>query len=441
MNPQYEGGRGTWSVPEYVKVGSIMVVEQGRLPIDEAVVKDIMATIGAGDMSALPPIHLWRKQPGGNPILVAGRNRLEAHKRSDCEVISARLITGETPEIVRAVQLIEFDENLNRRELSPALRQLLTKQRKALYEEEHPEAKRGSGGGRAKARKGAKSQNATKQTPAFIDAHAKQTGRHRATIARGISEAEKIGDDVMKKIIGTSLDKKSEITALAAMDEQERQEIVDRAVAGEKVSAAKPQRKANIRNRMEQSACDCSPEDPDTKNPEPGDTPEAIPDRAPLHAGHPDAAAAQAEAEAEAEAYARWLLQYETVNAKQAALAQELEDLMRRIEEVDGEARRVNEAKPFASHDDSRLLSDTVAPAGGLSTGASVPASPPSPPLSVQLAAIMASIPMPAIGPPSRSKRETPPRCASKTKSSPATWPTSLTTGPARPPRRVRRKS
>jgi hypothetical protein len=187
MNPQYEGGRGTWSVPEYVKVGSILVVEQGRLPIDEAVVKDIMATIGAGDMSALPPIHLWRKQPGGNPILVAGRNRLEAHKRSDCEVISARVITGETSEIVRAVQLIELDENLNRRELSPALRQLLTKQRKALYEEEHPEAKRGSGGGRAKARKGAKSQNATKQTPAFIDAHAKQTGPNfrRYRIDRG----------------------------------------------------------------------------------------------------------------------------------------------------------------------------------------------------------------------------------------------------------------
>jgi hypothetical protein len=38
-------------------------------------------------------------------------------------------------------------------------------------------------GGRAKAGKSAKSQNATKQTPAFIDAHAKQTGRHRGTIA------------------------------------------------------------------------------------------------------------------------------------------------------------------------------------------------------------------------------------------------------------------
>jgi hypothetical protein len=89
-----------------------------------------------------------------------------------------------THDIVRAVQLIELDENLNRRELSPALRQSLTKRRKALYQEERPETKRGSGGGRAKARKGAKSQNATEQTPAFIDAHAKQTGRHRATIAR-----------------------------------------------------------------------------------------------------------------------------------------------------------------------------------------------------------------------------------------------------------------
>src|SRR5271154_5199323 len=236
MKPEQERDQPRWSAPEYVTLESIVVVEHGRLPIDEAVVKDIMATISGGDVSALPPVHLWRKQPGGNPILVAGRNRLEAHKRCGREVIIARVITGDTPEIVRAVQLIEIDENLNRRELSPALRRSLTKQRKALYEEEHPETKRGSAGGRAKAGRGAKSQNATEQTPAFIDAHAKQTGRHRATIAREISEAEKIGDDVMKRIVGTSLDKRSEITALAAMNGYERQKIVDRAVAGEKVS-------------------------------------------------------------------------------------------------------------------------------------------------------------------------------------------------------------
>ena len=78
MKPQPERDRDTWSAPEYVKVSSIMVVEHDRLPVDEAVVENIMATISAGDISALPPIHLWRKQPGGIPILVAGRNRLEA---------------------------------------------------------------------------------------------------------------------------------------------------------------------------------------------------------------------------------------------------------------------------------------------------------------------------------------------------------------------------
>jgi len=81
---------------------------------------------------------------------------------------------------------------------------------------------------------------------------------------------------------------------------------------------------------------------------------------------------------------------------------------MRRIEEIDGEARRVNEAKPFASHDDGRLLSDTVALADGLSimklklparTGAPVPASPPSPPFSERLAAMMANVPARAISP------------------------------------------
>jgi hypothetical protein len=38
--------------------------------------------------------------------------------------------------------------NLNRRELSPALRRSLTNQREALYEWEHPKTKRGSAGGK-----------------------------------------------------------------------------------------------------------------------------------------------------------------------------------------------------------------------------------------------------------------------------------------------------
>jgi hypothetical protein len=90
MKPEQGCDQPRWSAPEYVTLESIVVVEHGRLPIDEAVVKDIMATISGGDVSALPPVHLWRKQPGGNPFLVAGRNRLEAHKRCGRELISAQ---------------------------------------------------------------------------------------------------------------------------------------------------------------------------------------------------------------------------------------------------------------------------------------------------------------------------------------------------------------
>jgi hypothetical protein len=265
--------RGLWGTPEYVTVGSIRV-HPDRLPVDEDVVAGIVATIKAGNVNALPPIHVWRKQTGNVPILVAGRNRLEAHKRAGCETVLARAIYGDTPEIACAVEAIEIEENLHRRELSPALRKIYTRRLKALHEQEHPKSK----GGRPsrtvpKAGKVSKPERFTK-------AHAKRTGRSEAAVQQDVAEATALGNDVMKKIVGTSLDKPSEITALAAMDEQERQEIVDRAVAGEKVSAAKTQREANIRNRMEQSACDCSPEDPDTENPEPGDTPEAIPDRA-----------------------------------------------------------------------------------------------------------------------------------------------------------------
>jgi hypothetical protein len=243
-----------------------------------------------------------------------------------------------TPEIVRAVQLVETDENL----LSPALRRSLTKQRKALYEEEHPETKRGSAGGRAKAGKGAKSQNATKQTLAFIDVHAKQTDRHRATIAREISEAEKIGDDVMRKIVGTSLDRQSEITALAAMDEQERQEIVDRAVAGEKVSAAKTRLKANIGSRLERSACQSNHEDADSEHPKRGDTPvnslpfslqiAAIMAAIPAYAVGPEQIAARKAAllREENEVIARYTAHQRDCQAREARAAQE--ELKREIE-------------------------------------------------------------------------------------------------------------
>jgi hypothetical protein len=68
---------GSWGAPEDVTVGSIRVPAD-RLPVDEDVVEAIVAAIKAGNVNALPSIHVWRKQTGNVTILVAGRNRLEA---------------------------------------------------------------------------------------------------------------------------------------------------------------------------------------------------------------------------------------------------------------------------------------------------------------------------------------------------------------------------
>ena len=227
--------RGSWGAPEYVTVASIRV-HPGRLPVDEDVVEGIVATIKAGNVNALPPIHVWRKQTGNVPILVAGRNRHEAHKRAGCETVLARAIYGDTPEIARAVEAIEIEENLHRRELSPALRKTYTARLKALREQEHPKSK----GGRPS--KTVPKAGKVSKPERFTKAHAKRTGRSEAAVQQDVAEATELGDDVMKKIVGTSLDKPSEITALAAMDEQERQQIIERAVAGETVSALKPER-------------------------------------------------------------------------------------------------------------------------------------------------------------------------------------------------------
>jgi hypothetical protein len=152
----------------------------------------------------------------------------------------------------------------------------------------------------------------------------------------------------MTKIVGTSLDKQSEITALAAMDEHERQEVVARAVAGEQVSAAKVQNAGG-------------PSIPSTGSPSPADP-------APSNSAEPPAAR-RTDGDGNYEVFkSRWV-QY--CEADFAAL-------------------------PAAMH--TRFVTEVLGmsvPAGDTSR----PASPPPLPLSVQLAASVAAIPMPAISP------------------------------------------
>ncbi len=125
-----------------------------------------------------------------------------------------------------------IDENLIRRTLSAAQRAKLIKERKAVYEAMHPETKHGATGKVAlRAPK-----LGTLKTDRFTKDTAAKTGKSETAVKRDATRAKALGDD-LDRVAGTSLDKGSELDALAKMSPEERAPLIERAASGESVSA------------------------------------------------------------------------------------------------------------------------------------------------------------------------------------------------------------
>lgn len=156
----------------------------------------------------------------------------------------------EGTEYIRA-ELIEIDENLCRSELTAAQRASKIKRRKQIWETLHPaetevekvfppQSYAGQLGG------------ARPQRKEFAAETAAVTGQTKQSINQHIARADALGDDI-NRVVGTSLDKGVELDALKAMPEPERKELIDRAAAGEQVSARKPAPQ-HLQNAAEQEA-------------------------------------------------------------------------------------------------------------------------------------------------------------------------------------------
>ncbi|MHB1114638.1 MAG: hypothetical protein ACYC03_15705 [Acidovorax defluvii] len=87
----------------------------------------------------------------------------------------------------------------------------------------------------------------------FASETAAVTGESKSQINRHLARAEALGDD-LDKVTGTSLDKGVELDALKAMTPEQRAPLIERAQAGEKVSARQPlQRVACLRQAVYQA--------------------------------------------------------------------------------------------------------------------------------------------------------------------------------------------
>lgn len=217
--------------------------------------------------------------------IVAGHHRVSACRALGWTEIDALVIDDVS---YLQSELIEIDENLCRAELSKAQRTKHTKRRADVWLALHPELvvekpkkprstrQRRTFGGKPAAKDETETEpdaetNTTsvsvlesgdesvggagcatndlrsdgrrkgpQHQEGFAAATAAATGQSKATTNRALAIAKVLTDDDLDKINGTSLDSDVEMTALTKLPAPERAALVERAAAGEKVSARHP---------------------------------------------------------------------------------------------------------------------------------------------------------------------------------------------------------
>ena len=210
-------------------------IPDGRRAIDPDAVARLKNSIAVVGLQH--PITV-AKRDGGYRLL-AGAHRMTAFRELGMERISANIVELDDLH----AELVELDENLARNELSPAERSAAVARRKAIYETLHPETKHGAiGKGRELPKGAAKAER-------FSAVTAAATGRSERAVQLDAQRGEALGAEVLAKVAHSSLDKGSELDALAKLSAKERQVLVDRAAAGEVVTAQVPAKPSVVPSR------------------------------------------------------------------------------------------------------------------------------------------------------------------------------------------------
>jgi ParB-like chromosome segregation protein Spo0J len=201
-------------------------IPDGRRAVDPDAVARLKNSISVVGLQH--PITV-AKRDGGYRLL-AGAHRLTAFRELGIERISANVVELDDLH----AELVELDENLARNDLSPAERSAAVARRKEIYETLHPQTKHGAIG------KGHELPKGSARVERFSAATAAATGRSERAVQLDAQRGEALGAEVLAKVAHSSLDKGSELDALAKLPAADRAALVDRAAAGEVVTAQAP---------------------------------------------------------------------------------------------------------------------------------------------------------------------------------------------------------
>lgn len=210
-----------------------MIQDEGLTPLDPERIAAIAKSIE--EVGLINPVTVQRRE--GMPFVVAGRHRLAAMARlgwheAPCIIIQP---SDDVRKPTVEAQLAEIDENLVRADLTPAQREALIARRKELYEQKNPETKPTKEGGAGR-RKATRRQNGDDTPDRFTKEVSKLTGKSERSVQRSATRGKKL-KTVLPRVVKTSLDKGTELDALAKLPDDKRDEVVAKAEAGETVSA------------------------------------------------------------------------------------------------------------------------------------------------------------------------------------------------------------
>jgi len=218
-----------------------ITVGKRRRALDPAKVDELVASIrevGLLEPIIVTPIGPVQRRFKGRKIayfsqlrLVAGWHRLEAAKKLGWRAIPATVIQPGHP---LQCDLIEIDENLIRVELTELERGEHLADRKAIYEQLHPETKAGTAQalGMNQALGNDVGDNLA---PTFTQDTAAKTGLSQRTIERAVHRAENIAPEIRDEIreMPKIADSGVELDALAKVPQEEQLAVVKAVKAGE----------------------------------------------------------------------------------------------------------------------------------------------------------------------------------------------------------------
>lgn len=193
------------------RIADIIIPEGGHA--SETSVLEIAASME--EVGQLQPILIT---PAGE--LVAGLNRLRACERLGHETIEVKVVTLDDLRL----RLATIDENLIRKNLDALERAEMIHERKRLYEALHPQAARPKGG---RPRKNAEF------PPAFSKVTAHMTGRDPRSIQTDVQIAampQEVRDQIRDKAVAGN---KQELLKLARCDEQRQRKLAEKLARGE----------------------------------------------------------------------------------------------------------------------------------------------------------------------------------------------------------------